>query len=256
MGKESAIAWTDATFNPFWGCEKVSPGCLHCYAEAFDKRMHPDNTHWGKNAPHRFFGDKHWDEVEYWNNKARMQGKTIKVFSGSMCDVFQDSEELRPSRQKLFTLIEDTEYLTWLVLTKRPENLPSMLPYDWQAGDAPDNIWLGVTVEDQEHTWRLLEVEPYLGIFSGIFVSVEPMLGPIAFDPDWWHIPSWIIIGGESGVGCRDMKIDWAYDLMREAQSHKVPVFIKQLGGYPDKQDEIDRFPEDLRVQEFPAGLD
>lgn len=256
MGKESAIAWTDATFNPWWGCEKASSGCTHCYAETLDNRMYPNAKHWGKNAPHRFFGEKHWNEVNQWNNKAKEQGKTIKVFCGSMCDIFQDSEELWEPRQKLYNLIEETKYLTWLLLTKRPENLPRMLPFNWLMGDFPGNTWLGVTVEDQRHTDRLTMVKPYIGLFNGIFVSVEPMLGTVVFDNDQWHLSSWIIIGGESGVGCRSMELDWAYDLMCEAQSHKVPVFIKQLGGFPDKQDIIELFPKYLQVREFPVGLD
>lgn len=254
MGKETNIAWTDATFNPWWGCEKVSPGCARCYADILDNRMHPTERHWGKNAPHRFFGDKHWDEVEYWNNRARLLKKTIKVFCGSMCDVFQVGDELEEPRKKLWNLIEETEHLTWLLLTKRPENISRMLPNDWFIHDFPDNVMLGVTVECQDCVNRLLDIEVLKGYPSGIFVSVEPMLGPVDFG-DLWHVPDWVIVGGESGRGARPMDLEWARDLHDGCIEHKIPFFFKQIGGYPDKQDELSTFPLDLQVREFPQGL-
>jgi len=82
MGESTGISWTDATFNPVWGCTKVSPGCDHCYAETFDKRV--GGNHWGKGAPRRLFGDAHWNEPLKWNKKAENEGRTLKVFCGSM----------------------------------------------------------------------------------------------------------------------------------------------------------------------------
>lgn len=263
MGEVSKIAWTDATFNPWWGCVKVSPGCVHCYAETLDKRMFPyvvgegDNKytyaeHWGANGKFRFFGDKHWDEVYRWNEQARKSEKPFKVFCGSMCDVFQDNPALEEPRRKLFNLIEDTEDLTWLLLTKRPENIEHLLPQNWIWDSTPDNVWLGVTVEDQHHVNRIAQMGMYVDQFSGIFVSVEPMLGPVSLT-EFREIYSWVIVGGESGPGFRPMAFDWYTSLIKECETDMIPVFFKQFGGWPDKGDDPDKHPAlGLLPREFP----
>src|SRR6267142_6622676 len=98
MGAETGIAWTDHTFNPWWGCTRVSPGCEHCYAESWDARwsseVHPGRgaEHWGPEAPRRFFGETHWNEPRAWNRKALAAGRLHKVFCASMADVFEKRE--------------------------------------------------------------------------------------------------------------------------------------------------------------------
>lgn len=121
MGKDTGITWTDSTFNPWWGCEKVSPGCTNCYAATFDKRVGGD--HWGAKAGRRFFGDKHWREPEKWNRDAAKSGERHRVFCASMADVFEDRDDLVQPRIRLFHLISETPNLDWLLLTKRPENI-------------------------------------------------------------------------------------------------------------------------------------
>jgi len=194
MGAETGIAWTDHTFNPWWGCTRVSPGCEHCYAESWDARwsseVHPGRgaEHWGPEAPRRFFGETHWNEPRAWNRKALAAGRLHKVFCASMADVFEKREDLIPWRSKLWDLIESTPFLDWQLLTKRPENWREMLRGDWMERPR-SNVWIGTSVEDQrradERIPRLLEIPAAVR-----FLSVEPLLEPIdltrwipSFDP-------------------------------------------------------------------------
>lgn len=121
MGKNSRIEWTDHTFNPWWGCTKVSEACKNCYAEAWSKRV--GQQVWGPQAERRFFGERHWLEPLKWNADAAAHGKRLRVFCASMADVFEDRRSLDPWRSKLWELIEATPQLDWLLLTKRPEHV-------------------------------------------------------------------------------------------------------------------------------------
>lgn len=119
MAKNSRIEWTTHTFNPWWGCVKVSPACKHCYAESWAKRV--GSNVWGIKAERRFFGDKHWSEPVKWNAAAAASGMRARVFCASMADVFEDRRDLDVHRIRLWKLIEATPRLDWLLLTKRPE---------------------------------------------------------------------------------------------------------------------------------------
>ena len=146
MGEKTGIAWTDSTFNPWHGCQRVSPGCELCYAETFDARF--GEPHWGPKAPRRFFGDKHWNEPLKWNRAAEASGVRRRVFCASMADVFEDRPDLVEHRLRLWKLIEATPHLDWLLLTKRPENIHRMLPkptVDADGNTRPyfSNVWLG-----------------------------------------------------------------------------------------------------------------
>lgn len=120
MGIETEIAWTDSTFNPWWGCQRVSPGCERCYAETFAKRV--GLQVWGPKQERRFFGEKHWREPLRWNEQAAKAGARRRVFCASMADVFEERLDLAAARARLFGLIRLTPSLDWLLLTKRPEN--------------------------------------------------------------------------------------------------------------------------------------
>ncbi|MFN9822321.1 MAG: DUF5131 family protein, partial [Akkermansiaceae bacterium] len=146
MSKKTSIEWTDHTFNPWWGCEKVSPACQHCYAETFSKRIGP--AVWGAHAPRRFFGEAKWAEPLQWNAEAKNAGERKRVFCASMADVFENRKDLDEWRSKLWRLIEITPMLDWLLLTKRPQNIGKMVPW---KNEWPDNIWLGTTVENQKY---------------------------------------------------------------------------------------------------------
>ena len=224
MGAETAISWTDHTFNPWWGCERVSPGCQNCYAEAFAKRTgHPV---WGKTADRRFFGDKHWAEPRRWNNLAEEAGKPALVFCSSMADVFEDRPELARWRADLWALIEATPWLIWQLLTKRPENVLDMVPAGWH-GAWPRNVWVGTTAEDQA---RADERIPHLVRIPAPvrFLSVEPMLGPVELRGAGVE---WVICGGESGPRHRPFDLDWARSLRDQCAKGGVPFFFKQVGG-------------------------
>lgn len=269
MGTDTAIGWTDHTFNPWWGCTRVSPGCQHCYAETFAKRT--GNDVWGINADRRFFGDKHWDQPLAWNRAAHLAGTNALVFCASMADVFEDRAELVEHRIRLFDLIRRTPWLTWQVLTKRPQNVNRMWdeakPVGW-TGRMFLNMWIGTTVEDQqradERIPELIEVQSKVR-----FLSCEPLLGPVDLSRwlglEWmealrapgepmsfrgdggWGLDlfeamrrtelsyspriGWVIIGGESGPGHRPLDIAHAADLADQALTAGIPLFFKQIGG-------------------------
>lgn len=214
MGTRTSIEWTTHTFNPWWGCVEVSPGCAKCYARDFDRRTHGASKHvgkdgetrephWGKDAPRRFFGEKHWRAPLAWDRAAERAMNAAergqaggasgclphrpRVFCASMADVFEDRPDLVEPRARLFRLIEATPNLDWLLLTKRPENVARMAPeLHEEVGDTrrrlPDNVWLGTTCEDQQ---RADERIPHLlGVPAAVrFLSVEPMLGPVDLMP-------------------------------------------------------------------------
>lgn len=233
MAKNSSIEWTHHTFNPWWGCTKVSPACDHCYAETWAKRV--GQGVWGAKAPRRFFTDKHWAEPLRWNKEAIADGERRRVFCASMADVFERRAELNPWRERLWALIEATPMLDWLLLTKRPQEIGNKVPW---TNDWPENIWLGTTVENQ----RFAEIRlPHLLKHRAKvrFLSCEPLLGPI--DLRAWmkankkaglHGIDWIIAGGESGPGARPMHPTWARGLRDQAMLAKVPFHFKQWGHW------------------------
>src|SRR5256885_1960194 len=175
MGEKTGIAWTDSTFNPWFGCVKVSPACHHCYAETFTKRI--GLKVWGQNSDRKFFSEKHWNEPLRWNRKAAAAGPRHRVFCASMADVFEDRQDLLAERERLWHLIDTTPHLDWLLLTKRPEHIARML-----TGPMRPNIWLGTTVEDQH--WADIRLSELVRVPAVVhFVSYEPALGPLDLSP-------------------------------------------------------------------------
>ncbi len=222
MGENTKIEWCHHTFNPWWGCWKVSEACANCYAETWAKRT--GNSVWGKDAPRRFFGDKHWNKPLKWNRQAKADGVRRRVFCASMADVFEDREDLVDQRRRLFRVIASTPDLDWLLLTKRPQNVIPLTPtFDDYL---PKNIWLGTTAENQE---RWDERVPVLASIpaSVRFVSAEPLLGPIKMGK---HRPNWLIVGGESGPGARPMHKEWVESLRGQCDD-RTAFFFKQWGG-------------------------
>ena len=166
-----------------------------------------------------------------WNAQARdfrhEHGHRPRVFCASLADVF-DNQAPPEWRQDLFALIRECRRLDWLMLTKRPQNIRKMLPRDW--GDGYRNVWLGVTAETQTYfnqRWQYLHKVP-----SAIkFVSYEPALGPLHL-PKHGPFPDWLISGGESGGGARQMDPQWARDIIADCQNSGVAPFHKQWGTY------------------------
>ncbi|MCK9588865.1 MAG: phage Gp37/Gp68 family protein [Terrimicrobiaceae bacterium] len=226
----SSIEWTHHTFNPWWGCAKVSPACANCYAEAWAKRV--GQNVWGKNGARRFFSEKHWSEPISWNEKAVQTGERSRVFCASMSDVFEKRPDLEQYRRKLWELIEKTKMLDWLLLTKRPQNIFKMAP--WNDRRWPTNVWIGTTVENQKQaTIRLpflLEVPAAVR-----FLSCEPLLGNIDLSSlikKHTHPIDWVIAGGESGHGARPMNPVWVRSLRDFCKSKKIAFHFKQWGHW------------------------
>jgi protein gp37 len=243
MAAYSRVGWTDHTFSPWWGCVRVSPGCEHCYAEAWAKRT--GHSVWGARAARRFFTAKHWKDVLGWDRAAGREGVIRSVFCGSMCDFAEINEHvpaLDETREWLFELIEHTKNLRWLLLTKRPENVLKVVPKRWLAG-FPWNVWVGSTFEDQR---RLLERWPHLDVIPAhLFGSLEPLLGPVEFFPSmvagydfvsgrrvFAQRLSWLIVGGESGGQARPYDLDWGRSILEAGRDAGIPVYHKQLGSH------------------------
>jgi len=193
VGEKTIIAWTDHTFNIAWGCTKVSDGCAHCYAETLAKRY--GFKVWGANGDRRVFGEAHWNEPRKWNEKSNPK-KPTKVFTSSMCDVFEDHPIIDRERTKLWNLIALTPNLIWQILTKRSERIAECLPPYWD--EIKDRIWLGVTVESDKYAYRLFHLNKIPCKVR--FISNEPALGPLTCS---LYGIKWVIYGGESGVGYR-----------------------------------------------------
>lgn len=248
MGQKSGIAWTNGTFNPWWGCVKISPACDRCYAESTDARF-SDESHWGQDAPRRTFGDKHWNEPLAWNRKAEKFGERFLVFCASMADVFESRDDLDEHRTRLWKLIEATPALTWLLLTKRPQNIRRMLPLSLVGAR---HIWLGTTIESPEYLWRAHKLCD-LTHAAVRFASMEPLLAETPMSRDLARGIDWIITGCESGDGARDTPTDWYRRLRDECSSAGVPFFLKQA---PRDQDGIGQAASSFVKRDLRTGPD
>ena len=224
----SAISWTDHSFAPWFGCSKVSPGCDFCYAEDWTvRRFH--KAGWGTLAPRVRSAQSTWAKPRSWNRAALRHGAPLFVFCSELSDVF-DNRAPAEWRADLWRLIRATPALVWLVLTKRPQNFRRMLPADWGAGY--DNVWLGVTAENQREAARRL---PLLCRTSAVrrFVSAEPLLEAVDLSP-WLGAVSWVICGCESGPGKRPGQrptdIGWVRALRDQCQATRSAFWLKQLG--------------------------
>ena len=238
MGESTAISWTDHTFNPWWGCVKVSPACDGCYAErdahryGFADGGGNGPELWGRHADRRGLSDAHWAKPLAWDRAAAEAGRPALVFCASMADVFEARDDLDPLRDRLWELIEATPHLIWQLLTKRPEQVLRRVPHRWlqafpQTGFGwPANVWVGTTVENQHYADlrvpRLLEVPAPVR-----FLSCEPLLGPV--DVDLTGI-DWVIVGGESGPDARPMHPDWARALRDQVHIDEHPCSGPCLG--------------------------
>jgi protein gp37 len=216
MGEKTAISWTHHTFNPWWGCSRVSEGCRHCYAADLATRLGHDV--WGQ-RPRRFFGEKHWAEPLKWQREAQQAGERRRVFCASMADVFEERPELENERWRLWELIDRTPALDWLLLTKRADRIADLLPLRDAA-----NIWVGTSVEDLSQAWRVECLRSIPAVVR--FLSYEPALGPLD-DLDLQGI-DWLIFGGESGPNFRPANLDWARTMRERCRAQSIAFFFKQ----------------------------
>jgi protein gp37 len=219
MSDRSDIEWTDATWNPVRGCQKVSPGCKHCYAETFSERFRGVPGHpFEQGFDLRLVPDA-LDLPRRW------RGGRL-VFVNSMSDLFQD-EVPKEFIQRAFAVMRECPQHQFQVLTKRAERLLALAPeLDW----AP-NVWMGVSVENDDYKWRIDLLRRVPAAIR--FISVEPLLGPIEKLPlKGIH---WVIAGGESGPRAREMKPEWARSIRDQCVDAGVPFFFKQWGGVQRK---------------------
>jgi protein gp37 len=257
MGENTKIEWAHHTFNPWYGCTKVSPACDHCYAEGWAKRSGLLDD-WGK-ARQRS-SPENWKKPLKWANAAAYRGVRERVFCASLADVF-DNQVPAQWRLELFGLIYQTRRsLDWLLLTKRPQNIAKMID-DAIMGDYGgwpwSNVWLGTTVENQEEADR--RIPHLLSVPAAVhFLSCEPLLGPVDLkcvaptrnrsgevtsfiqaipnpkDPWPKRYIDWVICGGESGPRARPMHPDWARSLRDQCAAAGVPFFFKQGGEWAE----------------------
>lgn len=241
MSQKTKIEWCDSTFNPWIGCTKVGPGCDRCYAETTNARFKGGN--WGSGAQRRRTSVDNWAQPLKWNRKAAKSGERPRIFCASMADVF-DNEVDPMWRADLFRLIAQTPHLDWLLLTKRIGNAKKMLG-DYQSVPLIPNIWLGITVVNQEEADR--DIPKLLSIPARVrFLSMEPLLAPVDLS-EWLgyydtisgtntitnhRALSWVIVGGESGPGARPMHPDWVRSLRDQCVSAGTAFFFKQWGEW------------------------
>jgi protein gp37 len=237
---KTSIEWTNATWNPTTGCDRVSPGCDHCYALTMAGRLRAIGSPGYQNDgdprtsgpgfaltlhPDRLDAPLHWPKPQM-------------VFVNSMSDLFHDKVPMEFLRQ-VFDVMKKTPQHTYQILTKRSGRLARIadqLPW-------PENVWMGVSVENQNYVLRAKRLLRVPAIVH--FLSVEPMLGPVDLHSVLWETPSgvglhdhidWVIAGGESGPGARPCELNWIRDLRDQCTGAGVAFFLKQLGGFPDKR--------------------
>lgn len=267
MAENTKIEWTDHTFNSWEGCQKVGPGCDHCYAETRNARFAGGTAiNWGPGAPRRRTSVSNWELPKRWNAQAdafmAQHGRRQRVFCASLADVF-DNAVAPQWRADLFALIASTPNLDWLLLTKRIGNVQGMLA-ELAHGNDPDlslldmmplpNVWIGATIVNQAEADR--DIPKLLAVPAAKrFLSMEPLLGPVDLhlkreqpctmcvswncelhgrpdDAPCLRRPDWVIVGGESGPGARPMHPDWARSLRDQCEAAGVPFMFKQWGEW------------------------
>ena len=220
MATQSSIEWTESTWNPVSGCTKISAGCLNCYAERMAKRLKAMGQARYKNGFKVTLHPEALKEPYGWK-------KSRVVFVNSMSDLFHDAIG-DDFIQKVFTVMNENRQHTFQILTKRSERLRELSPLlDWS-----DNIWMGVTVENNENVGRVDDLRMVPAAVR--FLSMEPLIGP-AGDLELDGI-NWVIVGGESGPRARPMQEQWALDIKDGCTLANVPFFFKQWGGVNKKK--------------------
>jgi protein gp37 len=221
VADNSAIEWTEATWNPVTGCSKVSPGCAHCYAERLSRRFGHTRKPWlpANEADNVVLHPERLDQPRRWR-KARV------IFVNSMSDLFHERVPLS-FVQDVFEVMAETERHTFQILTKRAERLAELAPLlSW-----PDNVWMGVSVENMRWAVRADSLRTIPAAVK--FISAEPLLGPL----DTLNLDGidWLIAGGESGPRHRPMQDEWVRTLRDRCSEEGVSFFFKQWGGRSSK---------------------
>lgn len=220
MNTNSKIEWTESTWNPITGCTKISPGCKNCYAERMAKRLQA----MGKPAYKNGFQVTVHEEI--FDNPLSLKKPSL-IFVNSMSDLFHDDIPIDVIL-RLFNVMQEAHWHTFQVLTKRSERLEKIgTLIDW-----PDNVWVGVSVEDNDYKYRIDHLRKLPAKIK--FISFEPLLGLID-DVNLSKI-DWVIVGGESGPKSRKMDEEWAIRIRDICLKQKVPFYFKQWGGFNKKK--------------------
>lgn len=294
MSDKTGIEWADSTFNPWMGCTKVSPACDHCYAERDTARF--GRVQWGAGQPRVRTSAGNWNKPLQWNRAPfcecpscgwrgeqsnaktfdeegqeghwcpacgndRVRDARRRVFCASLADVFDN--DVDPAwRADLFALIEQTQNLDWMLLTKRSGNAERMIRQARLAivgssrlvvPDVLPNLWLGATICNQEEADR--DIPKLLAIPAAVwFLSMEPLLGAIDLDRVWQESEGsmwvdWVIVGGESGPNARPMHPDWARSLRDQCAAAGVPFLFKQWGEWAPSEDWPSEIQEDRELR-------
>lgn len=220
MAIDSRIEWTDATWNPVTGCTKISPGCKNCYALRMTNRLFAMRQERYLNG---FKTTLHDDLIE-----APLRWRQPKmIFVNSMSDLFHKDVPL-DFIQRVFETMKKADWHVFQVLTKRSNRLLELSKHlPW-----PENVWMGVSVENQKYTFRIKDLAKTKAKVK--FLSVEPLLGPIP------RLPisgiDWVIVGGESGPKARPMNPEWVEQIRDRCVDRGVPFFFKQWGGVRKKR--------------------
>lgn len=211
---KTAIEWTDRTWNPTTGCDKVSDGCKYCYAEEITKRF-------PKTFLNGFKLTLHQDRIA----QPKSWRKPSRIFVNSMSDLFHKDVPFE-FLQQVFQVMAETPQHTYQILTKRPGRLVELADkLTWSP-----NIWMGVSVENQLQIRRIDFLRSVPARVK--FLSCEPLLSPLKLALGGIH---WVIVGGESGRNHRPIEVKWVEDILEQCQEQKVAFFFKQWGGITPK---------------------
>ena len=247
MATKSSIEWTEATWNPVTGCTKISPGCKHCYAEKMSLRLQAMGQ---RNYANGFDLTLHNRMLE----KPLSWRKPQLIFVNSMSDLFHDEVPVEFILE-VFDVMQRASWHQFQVLTKRSQRLMELNDHiEW-----PDNVWMGVSVENQDYTFRIDHLRETDAVTK--FLSLEPLLGPLSgLNLDRID---WVIVGGESGPGARPMHEDWAIQIRDQCNTANVPLFVKQMGGSWAKVNRVkskkggnmSEWPTNLRIRDYPESI-
>lgn len=248
MATKSKIEWTQSTWNPIRGCTRVSEGCRFCYAERIAARFSKEGLAYEGLAKMTKAGPRWSNEVKLIRELLDAPLKWKKpqlIFVNSMSDLFHEDVPLEYIL-KVFDTMSKAEQHYFQVLTKRSERLVKLSSeIQW-----PENVWMGVSVENQDYTFRIDDLRQTGAHVK--FLSLEPLIGALK-NLDLAHI-DWVIVGGESGPYARPMQEEWVIDIRDQCQQVGVPFFFKQWGGQNKKQ--AGRILEDREWNCLPVSYD
>jgi protein gp37 len=220
MATKSSIEWTESTWNPLTGCDKISPGCKHCYAERMAKRLKAMGQ---KNYRNEFELTLHPHVLEVPLRWKQPQ----MIFVNSMSDLFHEGVP-EDYILRVFATMRAAHWHQFQVLTKRSKRLRDMAcRIDW-----PKNVWMGVSVENAKYKTRIADLQATPAKIR--FLSLEPLIGELG-RLDLKGI-GWVIVGGESGPGARPMQQEWVVEVQHQCAEAAVPFFFKQWGGVNKKR--------------------